>query len=792
MPGHALFARAAVLPFLLAGSALHAQSPADRSRIDSLFTYLGSATSVAPPAAFGCPGDAALQRLCDALISTRRAELLTDKGEATKARDQLERVVGERPQWPVAWYGLGVARLQVARTGGLSRSGALHPVGVSNEAGAGYALVRALELDSTFVLAAEALAMASVPREGASRVGERLAMLERVERLLSPAGRYQAGVVAVTAKNGPAAVRFLTPIQGTAGQPNGLAAIVLARAHYQAGNPQAGRAALLAGAADPSAAARAAYRKELAWVAEPSELAAWDSLPPAQASAWLGDFWARRDVRDARPDGARLVEHYARMEYAFEVFQRVVPQLGVQKNAGMAFAMDYEVDAQVLKRGLYSVNLAESDEAGIALQRFAGDAMGMGPDSPFRAFRTTQTLIDDRGVIWIRHGKPTKVARTADGVALEVWRYDRPEGSLVLQYREENFDGQAGASVLVPSLVTANPLQREQLCALDQSLCTITADPRGGSAISGVCAEAGCYNPSWSQNPSLDRLKTDARVNSTARIERLHRNGLDAITEATTTDDNARPFARAFAPTVQIYGLDRASGGAGRAVVAFAIPGAQLEYTTPPEAGGRAVYPVRVEVMLSRRSDGTRFDLDTLRRFATAAPLAGEQYLTGLVELPVAPGRYVATVVLSQGDLGSIARLGEVVVPAARAALSVSDIVLGREGSGVRWQSGATAVPLHPLNAYPKGGTAEVYYQLAGLKNGARYATRLELFGAEDDAKKPARLSIGFETTATDTRAEVSRSLGLQNLAPGRYRVRLTVRGGDETASAVAWLAVVK
>lgn len=785
MPGHALFARAAVLPFLLAGSALHAQSPADRPRIDSLFRYLGAATTAAPPAAFACPGDAALQRLCDALIATRRAELLTDKGEATLARDLLERVVGERPQWPVAWYGLGVARLQVARTGGLSRSGALHPVGVSNEAGAGYALVRALELDSTFMLAAEALAMASVPREGASRVGERLAMLERVERLLSPAGRYQAGVVAVTAKNGPAAVRFLTPIQGTPDRPNGLAAIVLARAHYQAGNPQAGRAALLAGAADPNAAARAAYRKELAWVAEPQELAAWDSLAPAAAPAWLGDFWARRDVRDARPDGARLIEHYARMEYAFEVFQRVVPQVGVQKNAGMAFAMDYEVDDQMMREALMAVG-AKGDED-IALQRFAADAMLMGPNSPFRAFRTTQTLIDDRGVIWIRHGKPTKIARTADGVALEAWRYDRPEGSLVLQYREESFDGQAGASVLVPSLVTANPLQRDQLCSVEQSLCTVNADPRGGMAL--MCGSAPC-DPR--QNPSYDRLRSDAKLNTTARIQRLHRNGLDAITEATTTDDNARPFARAFAPTVQIYGLDRASGGAGRAVVAFAIPGVQLEYTTPPEAGGRAVYPVRVEVMLSRRSDGTRFDLDTLRRFATAAPLAGEQYLTGLVELPVAPGRYVATVVLSQGDLGSIARLGEVVIPAARAALSISDIVLGREGSGVRWQSGATAVPLHPLNAYPKGATAEVYYQLAGLTAGTRYTSRLELFDGDHDPKKPARLSIAFETSATSERAEVSRSLGLQNIAPGRYRVRLTVRGGDETAAAVAWLTVVK
>jgi hypothetical protein len=196
--------------------------------------------------------------------------------------------------------------------------------------------------------------------------------------------------------------------------------------------------------------------------------------------------------------------------------------------------------------------------------------------------------------------------------------------------------------------------------------------------------------------------------------------------------------------------------------------------------------------MLSRRSDGARFDLDTLRRFATAAPLAGEQYLTGLVELPVPSGRYVATVVLSQGELGSIARLGEVVIPAAAGALTVSDLVLGREGSGVRWQSGTTAVPLHPLNVYSKGGDAEVYYQLAGLTAGTRYTSRLELFGAEDDAKKPARLSIAFETTAASDRAEVSRSLGLQNLAPGRYRVRLTVRGGEQTAAAVAWLAVIR
>jgi GWxTD domain-containing protein len=700
--------------------------------------------------------------------------MLIDGSEATKARDLLERVVGERPQWPVAWYGLGVARLQVARTGGLARSGALHPVGVSNEAGAGYALVRALELDSTFVQAAEALASASLPREGASRIAERLAMLNRVEGLLSPAARYQAGIVAITANDGASAVRFLAPIQGTRSAVNGLAALALARAHYQSGNPIAGRAALIAGAGDSNPASRAAYRKELAWVAEPEELAAWDSLPHTTSSQWLADFWARRDVRDARPDGARLIEHYARLEYAFEVFQRIVPQVGHQKNAGMSEAMDYFVeDAELLKHPV-----------------LLNDTYMSGVFSPFRAFRTTQTLIDDRGVIWIRHGKPDKRAHTVDGRAYEAWRYDRPEGSLVVQFREENFDGQAGASVLVPSLVTASPLQRDQLCAIEHSLCSMNADPRGGLAVMG--SGMGDYNPPWSQNPSKDRIALDAKINTTARINRLRLEGLDAITRATTTDDYARPFTKAFGPTVQIYGLDRASGGAGRAVIAFAIPGDQLDHTLPPEAGGRAVYTVRIEVMLSRRSDGRRFDLDTLRRFATAAPLAGGKYITGLVEVPLPPGRYVATVVLSQGELGSIARLGELTVPNPRNVLSVSDLVFGREGSGLRWQSGATAVPLHPLNSYPRGGEVEVYYQLAGLRQGVSYANRVELYGADDDVNKSPRLSIGFETTASDARVEVSRTLGLKSLEPGRYRIRLTVRGGEESVSAIAWLTVVK
>ena len=293
-------------------------------------------------------------------------------------------------------------------------------------------------------------------------------------------------------------------------------------------------------------------------------------------------------------------------------------------------------------------------------------------------------------------------------------------------------------------------------------------------------------------NPGFGRLVQDAKVNTTARIARYRSLGLETIAEATTTDAYARRFPRALTPVVQLYGLVRLPDGGGRAVVAFALPGAELAYTTPPEAGGRAVYPLRLEVLLARRSDGKRAELDTLRRFATAAPLREGQFLSGVVELPVAPGEYVASVVLSQEDRGAIARMQAVAVPSAGSKLSISDVVLGREGSGARWQSGTQSIPLNPLNSYPKGGEAELYYQVSGLMTNAPFKTRVELFDADAPLEGKPRLVISFDASSATTRSEVTRTLGLSSLLPGRYRLRVTLAQGDASTSALSWLKIEK
>ena len=119
-------------------------------------------------------------------------------------------------------------------------------------------------------------------------------------------------------------------------------------------------------------------------------------------------------------------------------------------------------------------------------------------------------------------------------------------------------------------------------------------------------------------------------------------------------------------------------------------------------------------------------------------------------------------------------------------------MVLGRDNSGVHWNSGTTTVALNPLNTYPKGGGAEIYFQLSGMKPGTNYQTRFDFFRADDDPKHPPRLAVSSAQAAPEGRLEVSRTLGLQQLDPGKYQVRLTVSGGGAETTATAWLTIVK
>jgi hypothetical protein len=765
---------------LVATKPARAQGPADRVFLDSLVRRLAEVTTTTLPPESACTGRSAdLARLCLGLIVGRRGSLTANADDARRADDLLIRSVNDHSDWPAAWFGLGINRLALARLKVFSHEGPLLGTGLSNEAGGANALAQALKLDPAFEAAANSLAFTPMPREGSSVLKERVALLRQVRSLLSPEASAMTAAFEREAGNIDSAIALQRRALASGKVDSGVVQLDLARNLYRIGQPSKGHAALIRGAAATSRASIAAYRADLSWVASPKELAEWDSLSSAERSGWVAAFWARRDVAEGRQDGERLVEHYRRIEYALVHYRIQLPQNGRQKALSVTYPLDYYVEYQARDAAALGKGIAASSPVFMAMMQ---TSRFRGGDAVTRYYKPIQDQIDDRGIAYIRQGPPTITARTTGGEALEIWRYDRSDGPLILQFRETDFDGRMDATVMVTSLLSAPVPLRNQICHIDMTICPASNrfQALGGSvqsALGGLEKET-IYEGS--------RLSPEAIIKSAER-------GKHFIDVATTTDAFPREFTHKLEPSVQIFGLDRATGGDPRLVVAFAIPGDQLAHTTPSGGDSRAIYPVRLQLMAARERDGVRMDLDTLRQFATPAPLTNRQYLTGIIELPAPPGSYDVSLVVTQADgRGAVAHLGSVAVPGSGPRLSMSDLVLGREGSGTRWNSGATVVPLNPLNAWSVSAGAEVYFQLSGLVTGESYVTKYEFFLSTDGPKRGPRLTISGSQVATQSRLEVTRTLGLQNLPPGRYRVHVTTTGGGRSVTATAWMTIVK
>jgi hypothetical protein len=803
--GETPMGRLLVLPatvLALCASPLAAQQGAERASIDSLLSQLESSDSIAQvPRATQCDVyRGAVRKTCRGLLALKRAEVGGAREDAVTAEFELVQVAREQPTWVVGWYGLGMARLELSRAKVIAKESLVQPTGMSFEAGAGNALVRGLEAEPTFAPALSALALISIPREGASVLGSRLATLRRHTTQLGAATLLGAAKVERVAGSRDSAVALLERALASGLVDSGVVRLEIARDLHAAGRSDEGRAALFAGVTHASPATQAAYRQELSWVAEPAELAAWDSLPVSERGVWLKRFWRSRDVKAGWPEGTRLIEHFARLEHAWQHFTLFLPRLGRHKLSGRTSGVDMLAFDQLNRRlaGAEMIDMVESlnsptDDSppGMSPSEMNAYVMltgaiansemlkALGVEGPFRAFRTEQSVLDDRGVVWIRYGKPSRSGRTAGGEALEVWAYDNPEGEIVLQFREEDFDGQVGASMLVPSLLGTPGWSRDQFCGISRRFCAL--DTRG-------VEDRPLMNVGNPFESTASTLTDGGRINAGV-IARDVAEGEIAIARATTTDAHPRPFVSPITPVVQLLGLRR-SGGSSRVVAAFAIPGAQLTHHQPPGASGRYVYSVRF-VLSVLDELGERTVLDTLRHFAVATPLRGDEHLTGMLELPVISARVDASLLVMQQDgRGTVAALGSLPLPQP-GMLSLSSLVLGSARTGLRWQSGTTTVPLHPLNAFEAGAAAELYYQLGGLQAGATYQTRIELFPAEA-RRTDAALALSFSDEASAPFAEVQRTIGLGALAPGRYRIRVTVATGAGSVSEEGFLTVVK
>ena len=727
---------------LLALLAVLAQSPAERADLASLRDSLAT---VQDSAALGRVESAmievAKQHRNDPLIHLRLGFIAYRMGEITQAKSHYDAAAGEfewagelRPDWPYPWYGLGLSELAVGEHTVLAIENLRQMLGKDYLSKAAKAFARATEADPSFASAVVDLANTALTQ----RVRPRLEVALAAVRLAaaSPAGRYaevqlvRGRVEREAGEADSALAAFRAYI--TVGGDSGVGLLELARTFYLARSDAQGWAAYFAGArAATSAAALTLYRTDLSWTADSAELAAFDGLPdPGARDRWLEQFWTRRDVVAARDVGERLAEHYRRWFYARRNFRLVS------------------------RHRHYDIT---------------------------EVYRPKQVEFDDRGVIYLRHGEPDRRARficteaegpTGDGCAAnESWLYRRETGDLIFHFAAR---GDVQDFKLVESLVDVLGFGR-----------AVRAGAFADSQVSQLYASRDQFGPLYGRMGHTLRAPGSALAQERAL-------GRRNIAVGTTSDSYAQRFDLPLDVVTSEFvmggekreGAETADSVAQTLHVVFAIPGERLT----AEPGGDGIrYPLRFRLVVSDSTDRIVARLDTLRVFAARQALRNPAYLTGRVALPVPPGhyRYRLLVTTPDGSAGDLVSDSLRVEALDGRRFAVSDVVVGREGSGLVWLPPGDTVRLNPLHRFPEGSAAELYYEIYGLASGAVYHTivRLDreggrsLFGAIrrlfGGGRSPVLLE--FDAAATGPLTREHRGIALRDVAKGNYRLTVVI-----------------
>jgi hypothetical protein len=489
----------------------------------------------------------------------------------------------------------------------------------------------------------------------------------------------------------------------------------------------------------------AAYRTDIAWVASDAEIAAFDSLPPDSIQSWLQRFWAKRDARELRAPGERLAEHFRRWRYVYQNFQVV------GRKEGPAFASPDPRFGCSADGGVPSV-LVDATAGQLAASSHG------------------HRVVDDRGIIYMRHGAPDQVAFHGPCLA---WAFRTTTGRLILQFGPSLLLGAQAPTTLVEVFPLSDTLY-DAMMGLDASYAVIAGELKENQMNEHWRALGQRMTASGGTMGSV--TSASSNIISRIAIEHMRSERQKDMRIGLTTDGYPPHFAHPLAPQAQFYAV----GEPGQVLAIFALEGSQLEADSLP--GEAASYPVAIR-LIATNADGEVVRVDTTRRFRSARPLGKGQYLFGLETLRLAPGTWDIRLLTSEHGRsagGAIGRIG-VIVPSAR-TFALSDLVLGRVGSGLTWRGSAGPVPLNPLDVYPRQGAAELYYELHDAQPGAKYQTDIEVKGANGDSKRSVHLS--FEETARNTFVRARRSIGLDKLEPGQYQITVTVteQGTGRTA----------
>jgi GWxTD domain-containing protein len=532
-----------------------------------------------------------------------------------------------------------------------------------------------------------------------------------------------------------------------AGGDSGVGFLQLARAHFEAGRVAAGANAYYAAVAQArSVEARQGLRDDLAWIMDSTELRTFDRTPNRELRSSIEAFWEQRDVRAMRLANERLAEHYRRLAYADRHFVRV----------------------------------------GDRLRHTRG-----------QRYQTHQTRLDDRAVIYIRHGEPDarasfgtsfpsaehvapQIVYNPDGLGLAdgrpngiklarpddatpsvppnlSWKYERPDGNLVFHFVAEfGNDYRLIESLLdVFSIDTVIQLQMMSSPGPGQARGPAFDPARFAYALIQSRSEL---------DPVYARLAQRFSIQGSSNLQLERAAGQRSLAVGTSTDSYGQKFSASLAPTVQAYGVSR--DGEGRILVVFGL--------APSRGVGDSV-PLSVRLVVSSEDDRRRVQTDTTIRLQSSGRPAGG-WQAGYLELLAPPGRHRLRVLLadSRNDAGGTAQIEPIVLADANdPAIALSDLILGVPGA-LQWPGPDGPVALNPSGRF-KAAPAALYYRIAGLQVDSTYQTSIEI--QSDNRAGSRRIAAAFAMEAEHRTQMVRRGIDLRGLGAGSYHLVVTVTG---------------
>ncbi len=297
--------RLLLLAFLSASPTvrLSSQEPADRRALEALRDSLAVVTDSNALLRLEArtidvakrDRDNALLHLRLGFVAYRLGELADSKKHYDDAAGEFEWASELRPGWPYPWYGLGLAELAQGEHSVIAIENLRQQLGKDYLSKAAVAFARAVQADPAFARATIDLATTALTQ----RIHARLQVVLEAVRLaaVSPAGRdpgvqlARGRVEREVGEADSAIVGFQTYL--AVGGDSGVGLYELARTYYWARRPADGWRAYFAGArGGASADAFGLYHRDLGYVADTAELAAFDALrAPADRAAWLERFW---------------------------------------------------------------------------------------------------------------------------------------------------------------------------------------------------------------------------------------------------------------------------------------------------------------------------------------------------------------------------------------------------------------------------------------------------------------------------------------------------------------------